>query len=231
MTTPEAIGAAAIITTAECLMMDQHFATKVLVPYAQEHLAEYVLSQSALPDTQATLLQVAGEIGWAEADTETLIGVLLRWLEDGRYAPPLRQLLTSLWESAYQQGEIKVCIEPVIVQQLQHWQTEGIELYLLDTPSHPAQAFRHTDKGDLTGLVTEYLSPIPPTTRGWQTLAEHIDLPPQYILCVLDEAAALDTAKAAGLLTCELIRSPEALSPQSQSAHTPVSSMLELPGI
>ncbi|WP_207780476.1 acireductone synthase [Pokkaliibacter plantistimulans] len=207
----EDIGIAAVLTDIEGTTSDISFVKNVLFPYAAEHLPAFVREHADDPQVKHQLMLVAGEIGWVEADTETLIGVLLRWIEDDRKVTPLKTLQGMIWDVGYRQGDFTGHLYTDAHDYLQRWHQAGIELYVFSSGSVPAQKllFGFSDFGDLTPLFSGYFDTTTGAKRervAYQRIQAEIDLPAPCILFLSDIAEELDAARAAGMKTCELRR-------------------------
>ncbi|MFP8968269.1 acireductone synthase [Pokkaliibacter sp. CJK22405] len=219
------VGIAAIVTDIEGTTSDIAFVKNVLFPYAAKHLPDFVRAHQHEPEVKEALLQVAGEIGWVDAETEALIEVLLRWIEDDRKATPLKTLQGMIWKAGYENGDFTGHVYTDAHQYLQAWQADGIELYVFSSGSVPAQKllFGYSDFGDMTPLFSGYFDTRTGAKReaaAYKAILQAIDLPAEHVLFLSDIAEELDAALRAGMKTCELRRDGAAPSSRHPVATT-----------
>jgi enolase-phosphatase E1 len=197
----------AVLTDIEGTTSSISFVKDVLFPYARAHLPAFVRAHADEPAVQEALAQTAREAGLPSgADRETLIAVLLRWIDEDRKVTPLKALQGMVWEDGYAQRAFVAHMYPDAVAALQRWRAAGLELYVYSSGSVQAQRlyFIHTDHGDLSGLFSGHFDTVIGPKReaeSYARIAAAIALPATEIVFLSDVEAELDAARAAGLGT------------------------------
>lgn len=169
------------------------FVAEVLFPYAANHLARYVDTNSE--DVASILAEVPGE---------DKVATLLDWIGEDRKATPLKTLQGLIWAQGYADGTLKGHVYPDTPEALRRWYTAGVAIYIYSSGSIAAQKliFGHSIEGDLTPMLSGYFD----TTNGpkreaesYTKIAAAIGCDPEHILFVSDVQAEVDAARAAGL--------------------------------
>ncbi|WP_305856968.1 acireductone synthase [Balneatrix alpica] len=182
-----------------------------LLPYARQHLAEFIHRYQHDAEVQVYLNDVRGAIGWAEADTQTLSEVLVRWQEDGRPEPALQALQQLLWRAAYHNGDLHSQLYADAHQALQRWQQQGQKLYLFSPLPMAEQQLLlgHSQYGNLLPWLAGHFdqsSGPQQEPRSYKGIAATLELAPAQLLLISANVTALDAAAQVGLATWELRR-------------------------
>jgi enolase-phosphatase E1 len=198
---------AAIITDIEGTTTPIAFVHRVLFPYARERMADFVASgHAALADVPAPQL-------------ETLLG----WMDRDEKITALKTIQGLLWDAGYRNGDLTAEVYDDVPPALRRWARAGLRLYVYSSGSVPAQKllFGHTKEGDLTPLFLAYFDTNVGPKReaaSYAAIAKGIGLPGSEILFLSDVEAELDAAAAAGLQTCQLVRTQDATPPGTRHA-------------
>lgn len=200
---------AAIVIDIEGTTTPIAFVHETLFPFARARLPTLLQRRAADPAVAAELAAVPGP---------DKLATLLGWMDADTKATPLKTLQGLLWRDGYADGSLEGELYRDVAPALRAWQAEGRRLFVYSSGSIDAQRqlFAHSTDGDLTPLFEGNFD----TTTGpkrepasYAAIAAHIALPPATILFLSDVAAELDAARAAGLLTCQLVRERDGTVP------------------
>jgi enolase-phosphatase E1 len=203
----------AIVTDIEGTTSSIRFVKDVLFPYARKRLPAYVETHADTPEVQHWLHEAAREADLIEASRQEVIELLLRWIDEDRKSTALKALQGMIWKDGYEEGEYRAHLYPEVAARLHAWRGEGLHLYVYSSGSVPAQKlfFRYSEAGDLTPVFAGYFdTETGPKreTESYQRIVEAIGERPEHVLFLSDIAEELDAARAAGLQTGWLLRSP-----------------------
>jgi enolase-phosphatase E1 len=203
----------AIVTDIEGTTSSIRFVKDVLFPYARKRLPAYVETHADTPEVQHWLHEAAREADLIEASRQEVIELLLRWIDEDRKSTALKALQGLIWKDGYEEGEYRAHLYPEVAARLHAWRGEGLHLYVYSSGSVPAQKlfFRYSEAGDLTPVFAGYFdTETGPKreTESYQRIVEAIGERPEHVLFLSDIAEELDAARAAGLQTGWLLRSP-----------------------
>lgn len=195
-----------ILTDIEGTTSSISFVKDVLFPYARERLPAFVRANANDPEVRRHLDDAAREGGIANADDETTIQLLLRWIDEDRKATPLKALQGMVWVGGYDGRDFVAHVYPDALEGLRRWHAAGVPIHVYSSGSVPAQKlyFAHTQAGDLSSLFAGYFD----TTIGgkrepesYRKIAAAIGVPARQILFLSDIDAELDAAAEAGMQT------------------------------
>lgn len=201
----------AIVTDIEGTTSSVDFVYQTLFPYARRHLDEFVRRHGADAPVRAQLEAVRRETARPDADLETVLEILVGWMDQDLKATPLKALQGMVWTEGYQNGQLQGHIYPDAVAALRRWHALGYRLYVYSSGSIEAQKllFGQSQAGDLGPLFSGYFD----TTTGpkkevssYRRISEQIGLPAGEILFLSDVVEELDAARSAGMATWGLVR-------------------------
>lgn len=215
----------AIVTDIEGTTSDIRFVHNVLFPYARERLAEVVRTRQASDPVRSALTALREEIAAPEADTNTLIATLLRFMDEDRKSTALKALQGHIWRDGYLNGDFTGHLYPDVVPALQAWRARGIDLYVYSSGSVAAQKllFGYSDAGDITSLFSGYFDTHVGAKRdeqSYRNIAAQIGAPADSLLFLSDIHQELDAASAAGWQTVQLIRGAADTASQHRQVAT-----------
>lgn len=215
----------AIVTDIEGTTSDIRFVHNVLFPYARERLAEVVRTRQASEPVRSALTALREEIAAPEADTDTLIATLLRFMDEDRKSTALKALQGHIWRDGYLNGDFTGHLYPDVVPALQAWRARGIDLYVYSSGSVAAQKllFGYSDAGDITSLFSGYFDTHVGAKRdeqSYRNIAAQIGAPADSLLFLSDIHQELDAASAAGWRTVQLIRGAADTASQHRQVAT-----------
>lgn len=214
----------AIVTDIEGTTSSIDFVHQVLFPYASEQLPDFVRKSRSAPDVMPTLDAVRAEAGETGADTERVIDILLRWIDEDRKVTALKALQGLIWKHGYESGAFTGHMYEDAVSSLRRWAAANIDLYVYSSGSVGAQKllFAYSDAGDLTPLFRGYFDTNIGHKResaSYRRIAETLGRPAAEILFLSDVAAELDAAADAGMQTFQLVRDDGVVPGAHRIAH------------
>jgi enolase-phosphatase E1 len=155
-----------------------------------------------------------------------------RWLMDqDRKLTALKSLQGRIWAEGYAQGRLRGQVYADVPPALARWTAAGSRVAIFSSGSVLAQKliFGHSDHGDLTRFLSAYFD----TTTGpkreapsYARIAAALASPAAAGLFVSDVVAELDAARAAGVATALVVRTPPG---PAANGHPRVASFDELP--
>jgi enolase-phosphatase E1 len=212
----------AILTDIEGTTSSISFVKDVLFPYARKHLPAFIVTHADMPEVQHWLHETAQEAGLVSASQQELIALLQKWIDEDRKATPLKTLQGMIWDEGYRNREFRAHVYADVAPKLHEWKKQQVDLYVYSSGSVAAQKllFAHSDAGDLTPLFSGYFDTETGPKRdaeSYRRIATTIGRPAEAILFLSDVVEELDAARAAGMRTTLLARTP-ASCPQG-AAH------------
>ncbi len=202
-------GVRAILTDIEGTTGSISFVKDVLFPYAREHIPAYVRAHAT---SLAPLLdEVRVMEGDEDLDTDDIVALLQRWIDEDRKATPLKTLQGHVWKAGYESGAFQGHVYDDAADQLEAWSKAGLPIHVYSSGSVAAQKliFGYSRRGDLTPLLTGYFDTKTgpkKEPRSYRMIAKAIDTAPDAILFLSDVDAELNAAREAGLQTVLLDR-------------------------
>ena len=192
----------AVVLDIEGTTSSIEFVTNQLFPFARRHIRAYVREhESAVSEI---LDQVRSTEGNADLDTEQLIAVLLRWMDEDRKISPLKTLQGMIWQRGFDSGELCAHFYDDAVRAIRQWHRRGIPIYIYSSGSIAAQKllFSHTAYGDLTPLLSGHFDTTTGSkldSRSYETIAASIGHPAVSTLFLSDHALEIQAATSAGM--------------------------------
>jgi enolase-phosphatase E1 len=202
------------------------FVTRVLFPYARQHVKRHIVAHATEPEYVAIIERLRhqrdadartepGVPSWLETPGEARsasIVAYVEWAMDrDRKSTGLKALQGKIWEAGYRRGELVGEVFADVVSALERWHQAEKAVGIFSSGSVLAQQllFRHSSAGDLTRFLRWHFD----TTLGAKTdpdsyrrIANAVATPPASILFVSDVPRELDAARTGGLQTVLSIR-------------------------
>jgi enolase-phosphatase E1 len=202
----------AVITDIEGTLAPIQFVKETLFPYSKDKMAAYLEQHQHQDACAAVLSAIRTEINNPKADLATIVAECHAWIDGDQKITPLKQLQGMIWEHGYQTGAFTAPVYADAYEWLNKWFQARIPLYSYSSGSCFAQElfYRHSAYGDLLpmfdGLFDTTLGPKK-EKRSYQEIAEKINLPVDALLFLSDDPDEINAAMAAGLKTCQILRS------------------------
>ena len=234
MPDPPGGGARTLLLDIEGTTTPVDFVTRVLFPYAREHVRDFLIRRAptdpALRDDLERLYsdhradERAGQYPppWREDDPAAVLDsavAYVHWLMDrDRKSTVLKSLQGRIWEEGYRSGRLQGQVYPDVPRAFARWRAQGREMAIFSSGSVLAQKllFSRSDAGDLTPYLRGFFD----TTTGakgepesYRKIARTLAREPPAVLFLSDVAAELDAARTAGLATALCVRGGDAPAP------------------
>ena len=219
------------------------FVTRVLFPYAREHVRDFLIRRASQVRDDLALLfseheadERAGQSPppWRKDSPAAVLdsaAEYVRWLMDrDRKSTALKALQGRIWEEGYQAGHLRGQVYPDVPRAFARWRAQGRDVAIFSSGSVLAQKllFSRSEAGDLTPFLRAYFD----TTTGakgdaesYRKIARALGREPPVVLFLSDVTAELDAARAAGMATGLCVRAGE---PPPSVGHAVVRSFDEV---
>lgn len=210
---------ACILTDIEGTTTAIAFVKDTLFPFAAGELDAFLDARADDPAVAAILAEVR-----AAAPGEDPRAALRRWMAEDAKVTPLKTLQGLIWQAGYLDGRLKGHLWPDVALCLRAWSRAGLRLAVYSSGSVGAQKllFGHTEGGDLTPLFDGFFDTRVGAKRdaaSYATIAAGLHVPPGEVLFLSDVVEELDAAAAAGLRTCQLVRTGDGTLPAGRHAE------------
>lgn len=185
------------------------FVKDVLFPFARDRLGAFLAAHAGEPAVEDELAEVR-----RLEPTELPEAVLRRWIDEDRKITQLKALQGMIWNDGYAAGTLRGDVYPDVAPSLRAWHAAGLQLAIYSSGSVAAQKliFGHSVAGDLTGVFSGFFDTRIGGKRepgSYDRIAIALALPAAELLFLSDVEEELDAARAAGLWTCQLVRSSD----------------------
>ncbi|MGH1403949.1 MAG: acireductone synthase [Alphaproteobacteria bacterium] len=194
----------AIVTDIEGTTSSLSFVKDTLFPYAVAHLPDFIWDHEHDKDVMQLLNDVRSEENNTDLNTQEVIEVLLRYIDEDQKVTPLKALQGMIWEEGYKNGELVGHIYDDALTGLKRWKDQGIDLYVYSSGSVPAQKllFGNTHVGDITSLFSGYFDTETggkKETESYEKIAGIVGFPVNEILFLSDSVEEINAAATAGM--------------------------------
>ncbi|SDI28320.1 acireductone synthase [Ferrimonas sediminum] len=208
------MGIQAVIVDTAGTTTDYDFIQTVLFSYSAKEMAKFIETHQDHVVVSHCIDDVKEMAAEPEADLNRVVAILLEWIEQDKKATPLKTLQGMIWRQGYQNGELEGHIFPDAAEGLKSLKQDGRRIYSYSSSSTEAQEllFQHSQFGDLRDLFhghfdTHVGQKVDP--QAYRNIINTISMWPNLILFVSDNLDELNAAKAAGLKTCQVVRSKD----------------------
>jgi len=223
----------AVVLDIEGTTSSIEFVKDQLFPFARRHIRDYVREhESALSEI---LDQVRSTENNAKLDTDQLIAVLSRWMDEDRKLAPLKTLQGMIWQQGFDSGELRAHVYDDALRAIRQWHRRGVPIYIYSSGSIAAQKllFSHTEHGDLTPLLAGHFDTTTGSkleTRSYQAITASIGRPAAATLFLSDHPLEIQAANSAGMQAILVNReaAPAAAAPAAAANGNAISSFDEL---
>lgn len=219
----------AILTDIEGTTTSIDFVHQTLFPYARARIRDWLRAHAGEAEVHRQLDAVE-QIENRELSLAEAADVLERWIDEDRKATPLKALQGMIWAEGYARGELQGHVYADTPEALRAWRAQGLALYVYSSGSVAAQKliFGHSSHGDLTPLFSGYFDTAvggKRETASYRRILAELGLKGGELLFLSDIGEELDAARAAGLLTCQLVRDDKTVP---SPAHPQAATLLEV---
>jgi enolase-phosphatase E1 len=190
-----------------------------LFPFAAEALEGFLAVHAAEPAVREILDEVQ-----RAAPGQPPAATLRGWMAADAKVTPLKALQGLIWHQGYVDGRLQGHLWPDVAACLRAWAAGGVRLAIYSSGSVEAQRdlFGHSEAGDLSPLLAGFFDTrIGPKREAasYAAIAAALHQPAGEILFLSDVAEELNAARAAGLLTCQLVRPADGTRPAGRHAE------------
>jgi enolase-phosphatase E1 len=189
------------------------FVYNVLFPYAEERLRDFVLARYEDAEIRRVVSGLYHEYqhesepapAWvALEDMEGAVSYLEWLMERDRKSTGLKATQGLIWQSGFENGELKGEFFPDVEPALKRWRGAGAKVFIFSSGSVLAQQllFRYSTFGDLSSLIEGHFDTETGPKRqasSYATIADAIGFEPGEILFISDVLEELTAAHEAGL--------------------------------
>ncbi|HEY2943661.1 MAG TPA: acireductone synthase [Vicinamibacteria bacterium] len=204
------------------------FVTRVLLPYAREHVRDFLIRRAREVRDDLALLFAEHEADrragqspppWDDGSPAGSLDsatAYVHWLMDrDRKSTALKSLQGRIWEEGYRAGHLRGQVYPDVPRAFARWRAQGRDIAIFSSGSVLAQKllFSRSEAGDLTPLIRAHFD----TTTGakgeaesYRTIARALGQAAEAVLFLSDVSAELDAARAAGMATGLCVREASA---------------------
>lgn len=193
---------------------DINFVHKVLFPYSEKCLKDYVLNHQnhpvvmkAIEDVRMTVQQEEQkQLGLYE-----IIDKLLEWINTDRKHRALKEIQGLIWDVGYSKNDFKGHVYPDVKPFFMKILDKGLKIGIYSSGSVHAQKliFGYSTEGDLTPMISYYFDTQVGGKReknSYQKIAEDTRLSPAEIHFFSDIPEELEAARDAGLGVTHILR-------------------------
>jgi enolase-phosphatase E1 len=227
--------------TAACVVLDIEGTTSPtsavlggLYDYARPRLGPWIAEHADDPVVASAVADVRRDAGLADdAPDEDVVRVLHEWMDADVKATPLKALQGQIWAAGFDAGELTAQFFPDVPPALRAWHESGVKLAVFSSGSVASQRpwFRHTDAGDLSGLVDDWFDTANAGPKreeaSFRRIAEALGVRTGLVF-LSDVPAELDAAAAAGWVAVGVARPGEPQQGSDFGSHPVVVSFADL---
>jgi enolase-phosphatase E1 len=220
-------------TVAPISLVSEH-----LFPYARAYFFMFVQEKKTDPAVVADLHLLAEENGAETDGTVPRIAnagetgqaiAYLNWLMDrDRKSTALKSLQGKIWKAGFESGELKGILFADVPAALRRWSAKGrVAIYSSGSVEAQRLVFRHSNFGDLTGLIAAYFDTRTgpkQASASYAVIATAMNVEPGEVLFFSDVVQELDAAREAGCQTRLVVREGNAPVEDARE-HTLVESL------
>ncbi len=203
-----------VLLDIEGTIIAKAYVTEILFPYAQKHLAHYVIAHQKdetvrrwVAMCQETIAKESG--AWLSYDN--IPGILVQWMMGDRKHQGLKALQGMIWEEGYRLGLFAPALYHDVAPALRRWRQDNLHLAIYSSGSKQAQRLllEHTTDGNLTPLFSDFFdtsigSKLEPAS--YRRIADSMGLQPSEVLFLSDAEPELDAASGADVLVAHIVR-------------------------
>src|SRR4051794_39195194 len=227
--------------TAACVVLDIEGTTSPtsavlggLYDYARPRLGPWIVAHADDPEVARAVADVRRTAALPDdAPDEDVVRVLNEWMDGDVKATPLKTLQGQIWADGFAAGDLTAQFFPDVAPALHAWHESGVRLAVFSSGSVASQRpwFRHTDAGDLSGLVDDWFDTANAGPKreaaSYHRIAEALGLASGLVF-LSDVPAELDAAAAAGWTAVGVSRLGEPQEHADYGPHPVVASFADV---
>lgn len=193
---------------------DINFVHKVLFPYSEKHLKEFVLhhqNEKAVADAVKDVKETVKKEDGKDLDINGVTDILLKWIKEDRKHGALKEIQGHIWDLGYSKNDFKGHVYPDVKPFFMQLLDNGSKIGIYSSGSVHAQKliFGYSSEGDLTPMIAHYFdTKIGPKRdrTSYANIANSVHLSPSEIHFFSDIPEELEAAEAAGLKVTHVLR-------------------------
>ena len=194
---------------------DIHFVHKVLFPYSQACLREYILNHQSDPlvkNAINSVIKTVYEEQNKETDLHGAIETLQKWINEDRKHGALKEIQGLIWDLGYSKNAFKGHVYPDVPAFFRKILDKGNKIGIYSSGSVHAQKliFGFSILGDLTPMISYYFDTNIGAKRekiAYENISVKVGLRPAEIHFFSDTPEELLAAHSAGLKVTQVSRS------------------------
>ncbi len=193
---------------------DINFVHKVLFPYSEKCMKEFVLNhqnetavKNAIQDVKDTVQKESQK----QIEINEVIETLLDWIKTDRKHGALKELQGLIWDIGYSKNDFKGHVYPDVKPFFTKILDKGFKIGIYSSGSVHAQKliFGYSSDGDLTPMISHYFDTKIGHKRertSYSNIANATHLAPSEIHFFSDIPEELEAAREAGLEVTHVVR-------------------------
>jgi enolase-phosphatase E1 len=154
------------------------------------------------------------------------------WLMDhDRKSTALKSLQGKIWKTGFESGELQGTLFADVADAMRRWSADArVAIYSSGSVEAQQLVFRHSNFGDLTGLIAAYFDTrtgLKQASESYAAIAEALSVKPEEVMFFSDVVRELDAAREAGCQT-RLVARPGNAPVEDARGHAVVESFVAL---
>lgn len=193
---------------------DINFVHKVLFPYSEKCLEQFVLHHQTHPVVMAAIQKVRDTV-WEEEQKKLglyeVIAKLQQWIKADRKHGALKDIQGLIWDVGYSRNDFKGHVYPDVLPFFKKILDKGMKVGIYSSGSVHAQKliFGYSVEGDMTPLISYYFDTKVGGKRevsSYENIAREVNLKPEEIHFFSDIPEELRAADKAGMGVTHVLR-------------------------
>jgi enolase-phosphatase E1 len=198
---------------------DINFVHKVLFPYSEKCMKDYILnhqSEHAVSEAIERVKKTVKEEDNKDIDLNEAIDTLQKWIKEDRKHGALKEIQGHIWDVGYSKNHFKGHVYPDVKPFFQKIVDHGAKIGIYSSGSVHAQKliFGYSSEGDLTTMISYYFDTKVGGKReqsSYEKIAKEVEVEPSKIYFFSDIPEELTAAQKANFEVIHVVR-PETKS-------------------
>lgn len=193
---------------------DINFVHKVLFPYSEAHLKDYVLQHQNEIQISKAIGEVKATVQKEESrsiEIDEVIATLHKWIKEDRKHGALKEIQGHIWDIGYSKNDFKGHVYSDVKPFFEKILDSGSKIGIYSSGSVHAQKliFGYSSDGDLTPMISHYFDTQIGGKRertSYANIANAVHLPAEEIHFFSDIPEELAAAELAGMKVTQVLR-------------------------
>lgn len=193
---------------------DINFVHKVLFPYSEKNIKDFVLhhqNESTIAEAVKNVQETVQKEEGRSVDINGVIETLLKWIREDRKHGALKEIQGHIWDIGYSKNDYKGHVYPDVKPFFTQILDKGSKIGIYSSGSVHAQKliFGYSSEGDLTPYISEYFDTHIGGKRertSYANIANAVHLSPSDIHFFSDIPEELKAAQEAGFKVTHVVR-------------------------